>query len=88
MEERKHKEDAKAFDVVQAEVKDMLDTYFEKHQVPFAWEAKIMLDITSDALHDQFSAHEEDIIKMYGEVDALKSEIEALKEAQSETDSE
>lgn len=76
--------DEKAFDVVQAEIKDMLDTYFEQHQVPFAWEAKILLDVTSDAIHDQFSAHEEDIIKIHEEVDGLRKELSELKSALAE----
>lgn len=70
----------KSFDVVQAEVKDLLDIYFQKHQVPFAWEAKILLDITSGALHDQFSAHEEDIIKMNEELTAVKKDVRSMLE--------
>lgn len=65
-------EEGKSFDVVRAEVHEVLARYFEKNEVPFAWEAKILLDNVAQAIHDQFATHEEDITKLYEEVDRLK----------------
>lgn len=71
--------EAKSFEVVDAEVNSILERYFEENAVPFAWEVKILMDIVSSALHDQFAAHEEDIIGLQEELKSLREEVKQLK---------
>ena len=70
----------KSFSVIQAEVKDMLQGYFEENRVPFGWEAKILSMMSIEAMHNQFSSHEEDIIKFEKETNHLKTQLQRLSD--------
>ena len=70
----------KSFSVVQAEVKDMLQDYFEENRVPYGWEAKILSGMSIEAMHNQFSSHEEDIIGLEKENNHLKTRVQDVSD--------
>lgn len=81
-------EQEKSFSVVQAEVKDMLQDYFEENRVPYGWEAKILSMMSIEAMHNQFSSHEEDIIRFEKDNKHLKTQVQDLSDKVSRIEQE